>query len=431
MIISSSVPSRPIGKPLIQIGSLDTFHMPALQAGLAEEFDTEFYSTWSIRRTGPNPALPRTNAWALHYLLWIYKRFPWVQRSNKTYLPLCKAFDFWFTGRLRPDMDALYFLSGFGTAAMRKAHKWGKPVVVDSGSTHTDFQHRIVWEEYQRNGLRSPLFPEAYRARIRQEFIEGDFIQIPSEFVKRTYLEEGIPESKILKASYGADISGFPARQRADVSPVFRAICPSGVNLRKGARVLVESWRKLGWSPSEAELHWVGRPWPETHHLFRDPIPGLVWHDWMAHSELAALYRSCDVLVLPSFEEGLARVLIEAGASGLPPIATPNTGVEDFFTPGDPEGWLIPCNDVDALCAALTEARANRDATFELGQRAAARARSGFSWEDYGRRVRENFRVVTGMSGPKILRQEEKETEIQPQIPRIGTNGVGRKPEPR
>lgn len=384
---------------LIQIGSLDTFHMPALQAGLAVEYSTEFFSTWSIRKPGPNRAFPSTNAWGLHYALSIYKRFPQLQLHNRTYLTLCEAFDAWFTTKLRPEMDALYFLSGFGTTAMRKAHKWGKPVVVDSGSTHTDFQHRIVWEEYQRNGLRHPLFPEAYRARIRQEFIEGDFIQIPSEFVKRTYLEEGIPESKILKAPYGTDISRFSARTQNDVSPVFRAICPSGANLRKGARVLAEAWRKLGWSNSEAELHWIGWPeHPDVKHLFTKPSSGIIWHKGMPHERLSALMRSCDVLVLPSFEEGLARVLIEAAASGLALIATPNTGVEDFFTEENPEGWMIPCNDVDALCDALKQARMDRQATYALGQRAAAKARKGFSWEDYGARVRENFREVMGMS---------------------------------
>jgi glycosyltransferase involved in cell wall biosynthesis len=389
--------SRNYMQPLIQIGSLDTFHMPALQAGLALEFRTEFYSTWSLNKPGPNPTLPRTNAWALHYLLWIYKRFPAVQRNNKTYLPLCEAFDTWFTSKLKPEISALCFLSGFGTKAMRKAHQWGKPVVVDTGSTHTDFQHRIVWEEYQRNGLRQPLFPEAYRSRIRQEFIETDFVQIPTEFVKQTYLEAGIPESKILKATYGTDAERFSARKETDINPMFRAICPSGVNLRKGARLLVEAWRKLGWKETEAELHWVGWPGhPDVKHLFRDPLRGVIWHGWMPHSELCKLYRSCDVLVLPSFEEGFARVLVEGAASGLPPIATPNTGIEDFFTPGNPEGWLIPCNNVDALCEALIEAKSDRQKTFELGQLAAARARSGFSWEDYGVQVRGNFGRVLG-----------------------------------
>jgi glycosyltransferase involved in cell wall biosynthesis len=116
----------------------------------------------------------------------------------------------------------------------------------------------------------------------------------------------------------------------------------------------------------------------------------------MSHDQLSALYRSCDVLVLPSFEEGLARVLVEAAASGLPLIATANTGVEDFFTPGQPEGWLIEAGSVDGLCAALEEAKHDRQTTFDLGQRAARRARQGFSWADYGRQVRENFGRVLG-----------------------------------
>jgi glycosyltransferase involved in cell wall biosynthesis len=86
--------------------------------------------------------------------------------------------------------------------------------------------------------------------------------------------------------------------------------------------------------------------------------------------------------------------LIEAAASGLALIATPNTGVKDFFTPAAHEGWLLPCGDVDALCAVLSEARKNRDKTFDLGQRAAKRSRSGFSWQDYGEQVRSNFELV-------------------------------------
>lgn len=381
-------------KPLVQIGSLDLFWMPELARALEPAAECELLSTWSPKKSN-RPAANAENARLLHYALALYKRFPILQFHNAAYLLLCEAFDHWLSGRLRREADILYFLSGCGLSSMRKAKAWGLPVVVESGSTHTDFQHRIVWEEYRRNGLKAPLFPEKYRLRVREEFREGDFIQIPSEFVRLTYLEAGIPAEKLIKAPYGTDTSRFVTREQSDLSDKFRVICPSGVNLRKGARVLAEAWRKLGWKPAEAELHWIGWPnHPEVRHLFKPELPGVIWHGWMSHEELAALMRSNDVLVLPSFEEGLARVLIEAAASGLALIATPNTGVEDFFTPGDPEGWLIPCNDVDALCAALEEARADRQRTFLLGQHAAERSRHGYAWEDYGRRVMENFTKV-------------------------------------
>lgn len=382
-------------KKKISIGSLDFFHMPRLQAGLASEYDTDFFSTWSLRRDPPNPDLKSYNNWVLHYLLLAYKISPQLQFRNYSYTILCKIFDEWFTSKIKSDMDMLCFLSGFGTKAMRQAHAWRKPVVVDSGSTHTDFQHRIVSEEYRRNGLHHTLFPKNYRDRIRLEFAEADFIQIPSEFVRRTYLEAGIPEGKLLKANYGSDVHRFQSKSISDVSPVFRVICPSGVNLRKGARLLVEAWRKLGWNAGEAELHWIGSPdHPDVRHLFTDPLKGVFWHNWMPHEKLCELYQSCDVLVLPSFEEGLARVLIEGAASGLALIATPNTGVEDFFSAEIKEGWLIPANCVDSICCAIEEARSNRLRTFEMGQEAAGRARQGFSWDHYGHQVRANFKFI-------------------------------------
>jgi len=191
----------------------------------------------------------------------------------------------------------------------------------------------------------------------------------------------------------------FKQRLESDLACVFRVICPSGVNLRKGARLLCEAWRRLAWNEKEAELHWIGYPDnPDVRHLFRDPLKGTTWHGFMPHKELCRLYRSCDALVLPSFEEGLARVLIEGAASGLALIATPNTGVEDFFSPGYNEGWLIPYNDVDALCSALEEARRDRQKTFEIGQRAALRAQQDFSWDNYGRQVRANFNQILNFS---------------------------------
>ena len=382
-------------RALIQLGSLDTFWFPSLQKALAEDYNTECWTTWSLKKAAPDTGAPIHNAYALHYLLQLYKMFPWLQLGNRTYHGLCCSFDAWLATQLKEDTAALCYLSGCGLWSARRHQKLtGKPVVVDSGSTHTDWQHRVVGEELRKNGVRQPLFPDCYRARVRKEFFEADWIQIPSRFVAQTYLENGIPESKLLLATYGTDVKSFTQRTQADQKNTFRVICPSGVNLRKGARILVEAWRKLGWK--DAELHWVGQPGVDTSHLFQPMPQGIVWHPHMNHENLAALYRSCDVLVLPSFEEGFARVLIEGAASGLALVATPNTGVEEFFTPGNPEGWLIRSGDRNVICEALIQAKQNPDKTFQKGVQAAARARSGFSWEDYGARVRKNFKKVLG-----------------------------------
>ncbi|MHA3771965.1 glycosyltransferase family 4 protein [Verrucomicrobiota bacterium sgz303538] len=376
----------------VTLASLDLFHIVNQARCLQQAGVLEHYFASRVREYPEGIQAERcTSCYPLHYGVRLLQRWPKLVGGNHFYLQLCRAFDAWLRMQFPRQTDILTVLSGVGLHSMRKARDAGILTVVDCGSTHTDAQHELVSQEYARNGLSAPLFPEGYRDRVRREFEEADYILLPSRFVIRTFLERGIPESKILQAEYGVDLEVFKPSDTPPADRPFRVVCSSGVNLRKGARVLVEAWRKLGWS--DAELHWVGRPGPETQHLFLEPLKGLVWEPFLSHRDLAQLYRSCDVLVLPSFEEGLARVLLEGAACGLPLIATPNTGIEDFFTPGDPEGWLIQANSVDALCEALSAAKKDRDRTSAMGSRAAQRAKA-FSWDAYGERVLANYRGI-------------------------------------
>jgi glycosyltransferase involved in cell wall biosynthesis len=376
----------------VTLASLDLFHIVNQARFLQSKRFLDHYFTTRVRPgiEGIQPELG-TSCYPLHYLLRIMQRWPRLVGGNHFYLQLCRTFDRWVLTRFSRDTDILTILSGVGLQSFRVARRTGIRTVVDCGSTHTDFQHEIVLAEFRRNGINRPLFPKAYRDRVRTEFAEADYIQIPTRFVGRTFLDRGIPEAKLLYSPYGVDEKRFKAKEALRVEQPFRAICSSGINLRKGARVLMEAWRKLSWA--DAELHWIGTPASDTAHLFRDQPQGIILHEWMTPEELSALYRRCDVFVLPSFEEGFVRVMLEAAASGLPVIVTPNTGAEDFLSPGDPEGWLIPVNDVDALCDALVSAKQDRSGTFALGQRAAQRARA-LTWDAYGERILANYRQV-------------------------------------
>ncbi len=379
----------------VTLASLDLFHIINQAQYLQKVGALRGYYATRLRPDveGIRPELAHS-FYPAHYSLRIWQKYLQSLTGTRAYLQICRGFDIWLKSALRWDTDLLTVLSGVGLIAFREAKRRGIVTVVDCGSTHTDFQHGILLEEFKRNGIAKPLFPEAYRRRVRAEFELADYILIPSGFVAGTFVENGIDPGKLLLAPYGADLGTFKPKLSPRADEPFRAICPSGINLRKGARVLVEAWRKLNWN--DAELVWIGEVTRETAHLFRDPIPGLRLEPRRRHAQLAELYRSCDVFVLPSFEDGLARVMLEAAACGLPLVVTPNTGAEDFFTPGAPEGWLVPVNDVDALCAALTEAKANRERTFALGRRAVSRVSSGFSWEDYGRRVFNNYQKILG-----------------------------------
>lgn len=72
------------------------------------------------------------------------------------------------------------------------------------------------------------------------------------------------------------------------------------------------------------------------------------------NAELPALYRSMDVLVLPSLFEGIPRVIMEAAAMGVPSVATHVKGNREAIVHGR-TGLLVPLGDVQALARAVLD----------------------------------------------------------------------------
>ena len=70
--------------------------------------------------------------------------------------------------------------------------------------------------------------------------------------------------------------------------------------------------------------------------------------------DLAALYRSSTVTVLPSSHEALGLVLVESLASGTPVVACPGGGPAEVVSTPD-VGRLSPFGDAGALAFALLE----------------------------------------------------------------------------
>lgn len=78
-------------------------------------------------------------------------------------------------------------------------------------------------------------------------------------------------------------------------------------------------------------------------------------------SELAAVFRSSDIFVLPSFYEGLPLVLIEAMASGMLPISTDIPGTRDWINKNvsDPNVRYIPMPEMEAVDVPTRSGREN------------------------------------------------------------------------
>jgi glycosyltransferase involved in cell wall biosynthesis len=86
--------------------------------------------------------------------------------------------------------------------------------------------------------------------------------------------------------------------------------------------------------------------------------------------EIVAL---CDVVVLPSLNEGMGRAAVEAFAAGRPVVGSRISGIQDVIIDGQ-TGFLVPPADSDALAHAIIRYLTNPGLADAMGRRAQAGA---------------------------------------------------------
>ena len=121
----------------------------------------------------------------------------------------------------------------------------------------------------------------------------------------------------------------------------------------------------------------------------------------VADAELAALYRACDLFVLPSVtrQEAFGVVQLEAMAAGKPVVSTDvGTGVGWVNRHGE-TGYVVPPRDPVALREALRRLLADPGLQKSMGDAAMRRVRSVFSVERMIDNILALYREVMTMAG--------------------------------
>jgi glycosyltransferase involved in cell wall biosynthesis len=109
---------------------------------------------------------------------------------------------------------------------------------------------------------------------------------------------------------------------------------------------------------------------------------------WSDVPEITAIL---DISVLPSFYEGMGRVVLEAMAAGKPMVACRVGGVPEFVEDGV-TGYLISPGDVDALVDRLQTLIGDSDLRQKMGQQGAQRMRHEHSAETMVNRIHQVYK---------------------------------------
>lgn len=321
-------------------------------------------------------ALPTTQLWAAQAGALA------VQRSALglhlgTALPVrARLWDAAVTARLGHPrvVHAVSELAGWCTDVGRRR---GAFVVCDVRSAHPRAQLAAVSPFLAARGLPYRLPEAGLVDRLERAFASADLLVCNSDYTRRTYLEQGLPEERVVTVRLGCDPDVFA---RADQPPErFTVLFIGRERHAKGALELADAARAL---PADSRLWLSGHPDPVTEQAlagvraevrFLGPVPA---------NRMPGLYREASVLALPSYSEGFGMVVLEAMASGLPVVVSDRVGAASLVRDGA-AGRVVPAGDVEALTDALVSLEADPDERARVGAagRLVAEARR---WTDYG-----------------------------------------------
>lgn len=268
--------------------------------------------------------------------------------------------------RVKPDL--VHHVSAkpllYGTIAARIT---GVPAIVNAV---TGLGHLFLANDLRHAVIRR-IVGTLYRFVLRHKKLRIIFQNCDDRdlFVGKRWVREG---DAVLIAS-GVDTDTFSPRasRMNDGPPV--VILPARLLYTKGVAEFVAAAGRLKAEGVAARFVLVGGNDPQN----PASIPEVQLEAWRAagvvelwgeRHDMPNVYRDADLVCLPSYREGMPKVLIEAAATGLPIVTTDAPGCRDVVRHGE-NGLLVKVADADSTTSALRTLLTDAKLREEMGRR--------------------------------------------------------------
>ena len=252
------------------------------------------------------------------------------------------------------------------------AGRWVKriPTVVSVDATPVQYDRFGAQYDHERSS--SPVERVKWMLN-RRAFANAAHVVSWSEWSKQSLVADyEVPSSKVTVLAPGVDIAKWTrSTQGATDNSAVKILFVGGDMERKGGSLLIEAVRRLradtvvGNDAPTVELHLVTGAAVES-------APGVVVHRGLRPNtpELIALYHNADVFCLPTLGDCLPMVLSEAGAAGLPLVATDVGALPEIVMDGQ-TGLIVEPGSVDSLMTALSRLIESAELRRTMGDNAA------------------------------------------------------------
>jgi glycosyltransferase involved in cell wall biosynthesis len=203
----------------------------------------------------------------------------------------------------------------------------------------------------------SPVHDQLLRFSYETHFPKVDAFHTVSKALSKEAQRYGANESRIQLIYSGLPLEEFSFEIKKRINATLRIVSIGRTHWKKGYTYALDAmtfleqqnvpfqYALLGVQPSEELLFQLNDL--NLHHrvTFKDTVP---------FEQVIQEIQKADVLLLPSVEEGIANVVLEAMALGTVVVTTACGGMTEVVTDGV-NGFVVPVRDSKAIAAALVK----------------------------------------------------------------------------
>lgn len=223
------------------------------------------------------------------------------------------------------------------------------------------FMHHSWWVRCLRQGVLS--FLKILLSR------KGTYLVVQNRDDERELNSCLVPARTFLIPGSGVNLKRFRIGSRSHCPP--RVIMVARLLKDKGVREFLEAARLLKKQGINGDFFCAGEIDPANPSSLTENDLAF----WKTQNvvtflggekDISSLLETMDIGVLPSYREGLPKVLLEYGAAGLPLVATDVPGCRDVVVPSQ-TGFLVPPQNSEALAQALLSLMEDKKLRQEMG----------------------------------------------------------------
>lgn len=303
---------------------------------------------------------------------------------------------YWFSRKLikknHYDLTHSFFTVPCGFLSLVFRYQYGLPYIVSlRGSDVPGYSARFSFLYHFLRPLSVFIWKKAAKV-------------VSNSAVLRTLALESSPKQPIDIIYNGVDTVRFvpDPKHGPGTSDEFRIFCASRLSHRKGFRYAIEAFSLLAEKYPQMRMTIAGGEGDAEQDLRRQ-VKDLGLEEKVTFSghytmteEFMNRYRSQDVFVFPSLNEGMSNNMLEAMAFGLPIIMTPTGGAEELIRDGE-NGYIVKMKDAKDIAEKLERLINDRELLKRMGQES-RRTAERMSWKSVAQGYADMYKQVAQKS---------------------------------